>query len=242
MTHEDIGLPADGRVVPIRSLDLRVDPAPHPLESAHADVIAQHWMQEHAANPALYNGRLILQRQMRCDNGHVQAIGHEASFASFLWWRRQADLSGACHLFGYPVLLSQDGALIAVEMAPHTANPGQVYFAAGSLDPSDVVDGRCDLAGNMRREVLEETGLDLEMAEAEDGMYASYRPYKLTLLQIFRFPEPAAVLLARIADFARSAPEQEISRAVAIRSADRRAHRYGPAMLPILDWYFGATP
>ena len=238
MIDADIGLPMDGRVTPIHGLDLRVDPGPHPLELAHREAIATHWSHEQAANPALYNGRLILQRQMRVEDGLIRATGHEASFASFLWWRRQADLAGACHLFGYPVLVAGDAALIAVEMAPHTANPGQVYFAAGSLDPSDVVEGRCDLNGNMRREVLEETGLDLDDAEADKLMYASYRPHKLTLLQIYRFEEPSEVLLARIAAFAKTAAEQEISRAVAIRNGDRSAHRYGLAMLPILCWYF----
>ncbi|TPP11384.1 NUDIX hydrolase [Rhizobium glycinendophyticum] len=238
MIDHEMGLPADGRVVAIEGLDLRVEPAPHPLELAHAEKIAAHWSREQRANPALYNGRLILQREMLFEKGHVRAIGHEASFASFLWWRRQADLTGACHLFGYPVLVSGDGALIAVEMAAHTANPGQVYFAAGSLDPSDVVDGRCDLHGNMRREVLEETGLDLATAQVGGGLYASYRPHKLTLFQLFRFAEPSEVLLERIAEFAKAAPEQEILRAVAIRSPDRDAQRYGPAMLPILDWYF----
>jgi 8-oxo-dGTP pyrophosphatase MutT (NUDIX family) len=238
MIDENIGLPVDGRVVAIQGLDLRVDPAPHPLELAHADEIAAHWEREERANPALYNGRLILQRQMWFDKGQIRAVGHEASFASFLWWRRQPDPSGACHLFGYPVLVSSDGALIAVEMAAHTANPGQVYFAAGSLDPSDVVEGCCDLAGNMRREVLEETGLDLASARTDGRLYASYRPHKLTLFQMFRFPEPPEAFLERIAEFARSAPEQEIARAIAIRSPARDAHRYGPAMLPILDWYF----
>jgi 8-oxo-dGTP pyrophosphatase MutT (NUDIX family) len=238
MIDADIGLPLDGRVTPVHGLNLEVDPGPHPLELAHAEAIAAHWSHEHAANPALYNGRLILQRHMRVEDGLVHAVGHEASFASFLWWRRQTNLAGACHLFGYPVLVAGDGALIAVEMAPHTANPGQVYFAAGSLDPADVVEGRCDLIGNMRREVLEETGLDLRAAREDAVMYASYRPHKLTLLQMYRFEEPAEVLLDRIAEFARTAAEQEISRAIAIRSADRSAHRYGPAMLPILDWYF----
>jgi 8-oxo-dGTP pyrophosphatase MutT (NUDIX family) len=242
MIDVDIGLPMDGRVTPIRGLDLRVDCAPHPLELKHADAIAAHWRQEQTDNPALYNGRVILQRQMRVEGGLVRAVGHEASFASFLWWRKQPDLSGACHLFGYPVLVSGDGALIAVEMARHTANPGQVYFAAGSLDPSDVVEGCCDLSGNMRREVLEETGLDLNDAEADAMMYASYRPHKLTLLRMYRFAEPAEVLLERIGEFARTADEQEISKAVAIRSGDRTAHCYGLAMLPILDWYFETLP
>ena len=46
-------------------------------------------------------------------------------------------------------------------MAAHTANPGRVYFAAGSFEPEDFPGGRVDLHRNMVREVLEETGIDI---------------------------------------------------------------------------------
>lgn len=235
---DEVGLPADGSPRVVRSLDLRVSPDPHPLDLYMAGEVAANWEREVAANPSLFNGKTILQREILYRDGHLGAQGHVSTFATFLWWRRQPDLAGACHLFGYPVLVSSDGALIAVEMAPHTANPGQVYFAAGSLDLSDVVDGCCDIEGNMRREVLEETGLDLKTAKADPILYASYRSKRLTLLRTFSFPEPAEALVARIDAFARDCPDPEISRAVAIRSSDPTAHRYGLAMLPVLAWYF----
>lgn len=238
---DDTGLPADGSMHVVRSLELRVADDPHPLEVTKAQSIAENWEREVAANPTLFNGKMILQQQIRYRDGHLVAEGHVSSFATFMWWRRQPDLAGACHLFGYPVLVSSDGALIAVEMAPHTANPGQVYFAAGSLDLSDVVDGRCDIEGNMRREVQEETGLDLADAEAGPVLQASYRSRRLTLVRVFRFRETADQLVERIDAFARSSPEPEITRAVAIRSGDPAAHRYGVAMLPILSWYFGSA-
>lgn len=235
---DDVGLPTDGSLHVVHSLDLLVSSDPHPLDLEAAEAVAENWEREVAANPALFNGRTILQRKIRYSDGHLTAEGHVSSFATFLWWRRQSGLAGACHLFGYPVIVSADGALVAVEMAPHTANPGQVYFAAGSLDLSDVVDGRCDIEGNMRREVMEETGLDLEAARADPVLYASYRSRRLTLLRIFRFSESADELAARINTFARDCAEPEISRAVVIRSGDPGAHGYGLAMLPILAWYF----
>lgn len=69
-----------------------------------------------------------------------------------------AQRQGGLHLFAYPVLETSDGALVAIRMGAHTANPGQVYFAAGSLEPEDVVDGRCDIEANMRREVRRRPG------------------------------------------------------------------------------------
>ncbi|WP_246663321.1 hypothetical protein [Rhizobium sp. WL3] len=90
----------------------------------------------------------------------------------------------------------------------------------------------------MRREVMEETGLDLGAARADPVLYASYRSRRLTLLRVFEFSETADDLVARIDTFARDCAEPDISRAVAIRSGDPGAHRYGLAMLPVLAWYF----
>lgn len=237
---DETGLRVDGTVMPIQSYHLAVLPGFHPLEETMRDAIAENWVVEHAANPRLFNGRMILQHRIRLNGAVIEAEGYMSSFSTFLWWRKQEDRSGACHLFGYPVIASSDGALIAVEMAPHTANAGQVYFAAGSLDASDVVDGVCDLAGNMRREVLEETGLDLKDAATDGLVYASYRSRRLTFFQIFQFDATADDLIAAINLFAGCAQEQEISGAVAIRNGDRNAYRYNPAMLPILDWYFAS--
>lgn len=235
---DDVGLPSDGSMHVVRSLDLRVSSTPHPLDLSCSAAIAKNWEAELAANPALFNGHTILQRQMRYHDGHLAAEGHVTTFSTFLWWRRQPDLVGACHLFAYPVIRSGDGALIAVEMAPHTANPGQVYFAAGSLDPSDVFGGRCDIESNMRREVLEETGLDLQHAKADPVLYASYRSRRLTLLRVFAFDQSADELVAGINAFAGQCADPEISRAVVIRDSAPGTHRYGLAMLPVLAWYF----
>ena len=55
-----------------------------------------------------------------------------------------------------------DGAFLLGAMAPHTINGGQIYFPAGTPDPSDVVAGRVDLDASARRELFEETGVRAE--------------------------------------------------------------------------------
>ena len=54
---------------------------------------------------------------------------------------------------------ASDGAFLLGVMDAHTANAGKIYFPAGIADRSDVVGETVDLAGNVMREVAEETGL-----------------------------------------------------------------------------------
>jgi 8-oxo-dGTP pyrophosphatase MutT (NUDIX family) len=228
---------------PIRvdAFDLAVVDGPHPLYVAHAREIEANWGLEASANPHLFNGDMVLQRQLTFDKGVISGVAHVIPYSTLLWWRKQADPAGALHLFGFAVLVSSDNAIVAIRMSERTANPGQVYCAAGSLDLSDIVDGKLDLAGNMRREVGEETGLDLGEARAEPQFHASYADNRMVVFRFYHFAVTAADLVARIEAHMLQDEEQEIDGVVVIRSADPAAYRYNPLMLPILDWYFGGA-
>lgn len=235
---ESAGFPPEGMIFPVRSLDLPVVEGDHPWVAAHRDRIAANWQQEIARNPALYDGRMVFQRALSLADGHISGSAHLVPFSAFLYWRRQAREQGGYHLFGLPLILSSDGALIAIRMAETTANPGRVYCAAGSMDDHDIVGGRCDLALNMRREVREETALDLDAAIADPGYFATHSLNTVTVFRIFRFAETADGILAKVAAHVASDPEPEITNAVAIRTADPAAHDYAFFMLPILKWLF----
>ena len=234
--------PAEGQVVPVGPVRLTVKPGDHPLYAAHRAEVAANWEHEIAANPALYNGRLIMLDRLFLEAGRpVTGEGYEIPYAMHLWWRRQADPGSGIHCFAWAVPLSADGAVIAAEMAPHTANPGLVYCAAGSLEPEDVAGNAVDVPANMAREVREEIGLDLTQAAADPGYFALHLQSRVTLFRIYRFAETAAQLVARIEAFLADGGDGEISRVVAIRSADPAAHRYSAAMPPLLAHVFGSA-
>lgn len=234
-------VPLEGEVFPLQGVRLRVLDGDHPFHRDNHRAASLNWQAEIAAKPALFDGRMIFQHRLRLKDGVLEGEGHVTPYSTYLWWRRQPDGAGGRHVFAFPVIASSDGALIAVKMAEHTANAGQVYCAAGSLDPDDVVDGYCDIAGNMAREVREETGLDLSQAVTDGRYFASYRGRRLTILRLYRYPLTADVLLDRIAAHMAVDEEKEIAGAVAIRSADPAAHPYNPAMLPVLAWFFGGA-
>ncbi len=237
-SDEFAGWPPEQTVFPVAGLDLKVLPGPHPFQVSEEAAIRENWAKETAANPALFDGEMIFQKRLALSEKGISGEAHVIPFSCFMWWRRQADRRGGIHLFAYPVIATNDGALVAIRMGAHTANPGQVYFAAGSLEPMDVTDGRCDVEANMRREVLEETGLDLREAMAGDSYYASRVRRTVTVLRLFRFDLTADEIVEQIHAHMLVAEDDEIAGPVVIRSADHSAQPYNIAMLPVIDWYF----
>ena len=235
------GWPPESTVFPISSIDLAVFPGDHPFHLREREAAQKNWAKEIAANPALFDGRMVFQHRLSIVDGAVKGEAYVTPFSTFLWWRKQKERQGGFHLFAFPVAVSFDGAIIAIRMSPHTANPGQVYCAAGSLDESDIIGGHADVASNMRREVLEETGLDLDDAIADPQYYASHINRSVTLFRVFRFPWTAEDMLRRIEAHILVSEEDEVDGVVAIRSADPAAHHYSIAMLPILAWFFGGS-
>ncbi|MCF1433180.1 NUDIX hydrolase [Agrobacterium vitis] len=235
---DHVSWPADGEIFDVNRLELRVKPGDHPFHTAHRDAIHRNWQAESAANPALFDGAMVLFDELQIGQGAVTGAGHLIPYSTFLFWRRQAEPQSGYHLFGFPVLISSDGALIAVEMAAHTANAGRVYCPAGSLDASDIIDAMVDVDANMRREVQEETGLSVDDAVIDPQLRGYRRGRRVTLFRVFRLALTTQAIFERIAAHMAVDEEQEIARAVAIRSADRNAHDYTPDMYPLLDWIF----
>ena len=232
------GWPPEQTVFPVAKVELRVLDGEHPYRISRRGEIASNWDAEVKANPALFDGRMVFQHRLALGEDGMRGQGHVIPFSTFMYWRKQQDRTGGIHLFSYPVIETSDNALVAIRMGAHTANPGQVYFAAGSLEPEDIISGICDLESNMRREVLEETGFDLADSTPGESFYASRFRRTVTVFKLYRFELTADEIIERISAHMVVADDKEIAGAVAIRSADHAAYPYNVAMFPIIDWYF----
>ena len=233
------GMPVDRSIFRVDRLRYRVLPGPHPFYQRNEAAILANWDTEVAANPSLYNGQLVFQSRVTLEAGVLEGEGHLVPYATHLWWRRQADRRGGAHAFAWAVPVSSDGAVIAIRMGPRTANPGMVYCAAGSLEREDIVDGIVDVQANMRREVREETGLDLDLATPDPEWYGMAADEMIMVFRVYRFAQTAEEMLAQIRDHMRHDTEQEIEAAIALTSSDASAHRYSRFMPPILDMVLG---
>lgn len=228
-----------GVMTPFDEIDVRLDPSPHPFELRNAEAIEKNWQAEHAANPALFDGTMVLLSSLRLEGRRLSGTCHAVRYATMLYWRRNRGDPDIEHCFAYPALVTGDNALLAIRMGQHTTNAGFVYFAAGSLEPEDFVGGKVDAYGNMRRELREETGLDLDAARPQGG-YMLYSLNHITaLFRLYRFEAGAEELAASVRAFVAGEAEPEIEGPVVIRADEPRPDRLQTHMAEIVDWYFG---
>ena len=188
------------RAEPVSAFDLRCTGGQWRFEAEQRDAIARHWESIIAANPKLWNGRTLICTSAEVDGGVFRAELAEIDYASFVAWRDwgRPD-SSVVNCFGVPAVFSSDGALLIGVMSATTLNAGRAYPPSGSLEPKDVrLDGSVDILGNMRTELLEETGLDL--AEATPGpMGVIFEGPRLAVVQRFDLAQSFAEIERRFA-------------------------------------------
>lgn len=226
-----------GRILPLDSVSVRLLPGPHPFELANREAIDVNWQSEHAANPALFDGTVVLLSRLQWREGAITGACHAVRYATFLYWRRMRPVPAAGHIHACAIPVTSDGAIIAIRMAAHTANAGIVYFAAGTFEPTDFVDGLADLAGNARRELAEETGIDLAGLPIEPRFSMLSLVTGTAVFRRVRLPWDAREACARIEAHVAAEAQSEIDGPVVIRDvADLPAH-CGLHMPHVVRWH-----
>lgn len=225
------------RILPVDQVDVRLDPDPHPFETANAAAIEENWRAETRANPALFDGTVVLLSEFGYADGRLFGRCHAVRYATFMYWRKDR-VGTVAHAFAHPMLVAGDNALVAIRMAAHTVNAGRVYFAAGSFEPEDFPDGVVDPHGNMVREVKEETGLDILDARRGERHYALATERGTVIFRRYFLDETAVEIANRIRDFVAGESEPEIEEPVIIRNARDLPEGLMPHMRPLVEWHF----
>jgi 8-oxo-dGTP pyrophosphatase MutT (NUDIX family) len=96
-------------------------------------------------------------------------------------------------------------------MGAHTFNAGQIYFPCGTPDPNDIAGDRVDFDYSIRREVAEETGLDVGEFTAAPGWLTVVGGPLVALMKVLRARETAVELRARVLDHFASEEEPELA-------------------------------
>ena len=133
-----------------------------PWARENAGRIEEIWAREKALKPKLFNGIVLLARDVDVLEDTLRASFFPVTFDAFLAFRMLGypDAS-TVNAFALAALFDAEGAFLLGEMGGHTANAGRAFFPGGTPDMSDVKDGAAvDLAGSVLRELVEETSME----------------------------------------------------------------------------------
>jgi 8-oxo-dGTP pyrophosphatase MutT (NUDIX family) len=225
-------------ILPVDAIEVALDPARHPYEIDHLADIDENWRRETAANPNLFDGRMALLARLAYRERRIEGACHLVRFATFMHWRKTRPLTYGGHAFAHAMPVTADGALIAVRMGPRTANPGSVYFAAGSFETQDFPGGKVDIAFNMAREVGEETGIDLDVCDRDPAYHAWSGASGTVMFRRYYLPMTAAAAVRAIGDFVAAESDPEIEGPVVIRSPVDLPDGIKPHMRALVAWHF----
>ena len=183
----------------VTALDLKVRSFAWPFAVERRGEIDAHFAGKQREKPELWNGRVLLGRNLVRAGDHLGAEYFETNFASFLAWRDWGFPDASVfNGFGMGALRSSDGAFLLGEMGNHTVNAGRVYFPAGTPDLDDVRDGMLDIAGSIVREVAEETGLDAADYTEDAHWSCVFAGPLIAMIRILRVDMTGEALRARI--------------------------------------------
>jgi 8-oxo-dGTP pyrophosphatase MutT (NUDIX family) len=195
-------------VVHVERLQLAFTPKLWGFAEARRAEIDAAFAEMQQKNPALWNGRVLLLQDYALEDGVFRGNYLETDYASFAVWRHWGrPEAGICDCFGAAAIMTADDACLLGVMGPHSANAGHIYFPCGTPDPDDIVGKSVDLDLSVRRELMEETGLDITAFKLEPGWTTVLDLPQIAHIKVLHSGERAEALRARM--LTRLAHEQQ---------------------------------
>lgn len=210
-------------IIPIYDVDIRFVAEPWPVPRALRDKVPETWARLQKANPKIWDGRILGVSGIgggppTVEDGVLRGEAREDSFSAFMTWRDQGFPEiGLRNVFGSSVIISSDNSVLLGKMGAWTANAGQIYPAAGSLEPRDVVGEQVRVFESLARELTEETGLSI--AEARIGRtFAIFDGSRVSVARGLHFAEPMEALQSRVRENLDAQIERELDDVIAVRT------------------------
>jgi 8-oxo-dGTP pyrophosphatase MutT (NUDIX family) len=208
------------RIIQIERLDLTFEPKAWSYADTRRAEIDAHFAGLQAANPALWNGRVLLMDHYSISNGILSGTFIESDYASFVAWQDWGrPVAGIYDCFAAAAIATADGAYLVGVMAEHTYNAGDIYFPCGTLDMEDIVNGKVDFEASVLRELKEETGLGAsDVALDPDWVFVSDNEL-IAAIKVMRSPLAAEPLRALILETLARQRQPELADILIVRSA-----------------------
>jgi 8-oxo-dGTP pyrophosphatase MutT (NUDIX family) len=211
----------DAHIVPVDRLDLGLAPYRWRFAEDRRRDIDAHFAARRKVTPQLWNGRVLMMRDLAIADGTLRGVFFEAGFADFTAWRDwncPGPDANVVNCFSMGALRASDGAYLLGVMSDGTASAGNIYFPAGTPDLEDVRGDAVDLLANAVREIAEETGLTAADYTMVPGWHAVIAGSYVALMKLIDVPGAAEEVRQSILRHIASEPQPELSDVRIVRS------------------------
>lgn len=203
----------------VERLELSFTPKPWAFAIERRAEVDAYFAVLRREKPAIWNGRVLLLHRQVVRGGVFHGDYLETDYASFAAWRHWGWPHAGVHdCFGAAAVMAADGAFLLGIMAPHTFNAGRIYFPCGTPGPEDIVGGKVDLEFSLRRELMEETGLDASELTLEPGWFTVVDGPRIAQIKLMRSRLPAERLRAAMVEHLAREKQAELSDIVIVRA------------------------
>jgi 8-oxo-dGTP pyrophosphatase MutT (NUDIX family) len=226
---------AGAEILRLDRVEIAAEPWSWPFASERRDEIARHFAGIQSRRAGVWNGRVLLLHRFAIVERVLRGACFVTDYASFCAWKDwNFPDPGVLNFFGAATLRSADGAYLLGEMAPSTAKAGKLYFPCGTPEPADLdATGAVDLAAGVRRELLEETGIEAPSFDRPGWIAIRDRSY-LALLKLLTMAERADELRSRIMRHIASEADPELVDIRIVRGPADLDERMSPFVVTFL--------
>ncbi len=207
-------------------------------------VMNREWDEAVLANPALFDGPVVLCAGLSRDAGDALLVSWSRTTYRYFALRRVPGATVLRSLFVSVIQPTDDGRVLVGRMSRSTAAPGRWQFPGGSVEPptGDEQLDETALRRHAALELAEETGVDLPAA-ALTRCLVTYGDDGQVGVHYLAPPLPAPVLQDRFdalaAEEAARGRDPEFDRMVFVGSPAELPHLEGPHVVylePLVRW------
>ena len=147
------------------------------LPSAYREAVNRHWQNLLNSGKRFFNGELFTIRNIESSENGINIYVSLTDYAHFLYTIHKNNYEdNDCRVIYTSVLIETSDNKYAVgEMNEGTAFPFKLQFIGGGIDKGDINGNIIDLEHNIRKEIFEELGIDVD----DKTVVKSFKPLYL---------------------------------------------------------------
>lgn len=147
------------------------------LPKDYSDAVEAYWNSLLKSGKRFFRGEVFTIKNISCQEENVYISIGQTDYAHFLYTLHRNEFGeNDCRVIYTSVLIeTSDRRFVVGVMGNDTAAPYKLQFVGGGIDKDDINGDMLDLRHNIRKEIAEEVGLDIE----DKNIIKDFRPYLL---------------------------------------------------------------